>query len=132
MLWDVIWLFLTCVNSVQVSFSPFNNWIIQHHKQNNRINVNSIKSNFLVQPPTPNPNGECPDKFQDLDSSSEYCYYISPDTDGKSWGDAHSECFAYEGTLASIHSEESNSRISDALRGRSKDVWIGLQADSKY
>ena len=94
--------------------------------------MNFIESNFSVQPPTPNPNGECPDKFQDLDPSSEYCYYISPDTDGKSWGDAHSECFAYEGTLASIHSEESNSRISDALRGRSKDVWIGLQADSKY
>ena len=82
-----------------------------------------------MQPPTPNPNGECPDKFQDLDSSSEYCYYVGDDASPKSWGDAHSECFALEGTLASIHSDESMSRINAALKGRSTDVWIGLQAD---
>ena len=91
-----------------------------------------FKTNFLVQPPTPNPSGECPDKFQDIDSNSEYCYKISADGDIKSWGDAHSECFAYESTLASIHSEDAMNKIQVALQGTSADIWIGLQADGNY
>ena len=88
--------------------------------------------NLLVQPPTPNPSGECPDQFQDIDSNSDYCYKISADGDIKSWGDAHSECFAYESTLASIHSDEAMNKFQAALQGKAYDVWIGLQADSKY
>ena len=74
----------------------------------------------------------CPDNFQDLDPDSEYCYMISPDTNIKSWGDAHSECFAYESTLASIHSDNGMSKIQSALQGKVADIWIGLQADGKH
>ena len=71
----------------------------------------------------------CPDNFQDLDPASEYCYMISPDSEIKSWGDAHSECFAYESSLISIHSDEQMSRINAALQGKPTNYWIGLQAD---
>ena len=52
---------------------------------------------------------------------------------GLSWGNAHSECNAYNAKLASVHSDEEMNGIQQALQGiATKDVWIGLQADGKY
>lgn len=75
----------------------------------------------------------CPDHFEDLTPNSEHCWMIKADTDhdGKSWGDAHTECFAYHSNLASIHSDEEQLAIANALKDKSINVWIGLQADSK-
>ena len=77
----------------------------------------------------------CPDHFQDLTPDKEHCYMIKADTligDGKTWGDAHTECFAYGSNLASIHSDEDMIAITNALQGKAIDVWIGLNSDSKY
>ena len=52
---------------------------------------------------------------------------------GLSWGNAHSECNAYNAKLASVHSDDEMNGIQLALQGiATKDVWIGLQADGKY
>ena len=57
----------------------------------------------------------------------------SPNRNGLSWGDAHSECNAYNAKLASVHSDDEMIGIQQALQGMAtKDVWIGLQADGKY
>lgn len=76
----------------------------------------------------------CPDHFQDLTPNSEHCWMIKADTeyDGRSWGDAHTECFAYGANLASIHSDEEMFAITSALKDKKIDVWVGLQANSKY
>ena len=88
------------------------------------------------QPPTPNPNGLCPDNFEDILPDSQYCYMIKADYqngNGLSWGNAHSECNAYNAKLASVHSDDEMNGIQQALQGiATKDVWIGLQADGKH
>ena len=74
----------------------------------------------------------CPDDFQDIIPDSSYCYMIKDDYqngNGLSWGNAHSECNAYNGKLASIHSDDEMNALQQALQGATKDVWIGLQAD---
>ena len=93
-------------------------------------------SHFKEQPPTPNPSGMCPDYFQDILPNSPYCYMIKSDYqrgDGLTWGDAQSECNAYHAKLASVHSEEEMTAITQALQGTAtKDIWIGLQATGIY
>ena len=85
-------------------------------------------------PPTPNPKGQCPYGFKDLVPSSEYCYRIkadSVDADGKSWGDANTQCIAHGASLASIHSDDVQDAIYLDIQAKPLDVWIGLQANSK-
>ena len=85
-------------------------------------------------PPTPNPKGQCPSGFKDLVPSSEYCYRIkadSVDADGKSWGDANTQCIAHGASLASIHSDDVQDAIYLDIQAKPLDVWIGLQANSK-
>ena len=86
-------------------------------------------------PPTPNPKGQCPYGFKDLVPSSEYCYRIkadSVDADGKSWGDANTQCIAHGASLASIHSDGVQDAIYLDIQAKPLDVWIGLQANSKW
>ena len=54
----------------------------------------------------------------------------SADLDGKSWGDANTECIAYGGSLASIHSDGAQEGLFNAVKAGALDVWIGLQANS--
>ena len=50
--------------------------------------------------------------------------------DGLSWGNAHSECMAYNSKLTSVHSVEEMDALQQVMQGvATKDVWIGLQAD---
>ena len=85
-------------------------------------------------PPTPNPKGQCPYGFRDLVPSSEYCYRVkadSVDADGKSWGDANTQCIAHGASLASIHSDDVQDAIYLDIQAKPLDVWIGLQANSE-
>ena len=84
-------------------------------------------------PPSPNPKGQCPSGFEDLVHDSDYCYMVksrSVDLDGKSWGDANTECIAYGGSLASIHSDGAQDGLFNAVKAGALDVWIGLQSNS--
>ena len=54
----------------------------------------------------------------------------SVDLDGKSWGDANTECIAHGASLASIHSDAAQDRLFNAIQAGALDVWIGLQANS--
>ena len=86
-------------------------------------------------PPTPNPKGPCPTGYDDLDPNSDYCYLVrarSVDQDGSSWGDANAKCIADGGSLASIHNDGGQEGIYNAVQQGSLDVWIGLQANSKF
>ena len=56
----------------------------------------------------------------------------SVDLDGKSWGDANTECIAHGASLASIHSDHVQDGIYNTLRNKALDLWIGLQANSKH
>ena len=87
----------------------------------------------LEIPPTPNPNGICPNGFDDLTPDSEYCYMITTfPYEVRTWGDAHAECNAYGSNLVSIHSDEVMTAIEDVIKDKDVNVWIGLQADSKF
>jgi hypothetical protein len=70
-----------------------------------------------------------------LAHDSDYCYRIKADsaeTDGKSWGDANTECIAQGGSLASIHSDHVQDAIYNSIKNKALDAWIGLQANSKF
>ena len=54
----------------------------------------------------------------------------SVDLDGKSWGDANTECIAQGASLASIHTDAAQDRLFNAIQAGALDVWIGLQANS--
>ena len=47
------------------------------------------------------------------------------------WTNASLKCEGYGSNLASIHSEEEMSAIQQAIQGRSLNIWIGLQDNSK-
>ena len=81
--------------------------------------------------PSPNYNVLCPDGFEDLNPTSNFCYKVS-NVANISWGDADSTCFRYDSRLASIHDPEENSAITQALKSIKTDAWIGLQQDGKY
>ena len=90
---------------------------------------------ILDVPPPPNPKGQCPSGYQDLDPTSDYCYMVrarSVDLDGMSWGDANSYCIADGGSLASIHNDVHQQALENEVRKGALDVWIGLQANSKF
>ena len=85
-------------------------------------------------PPTPNPKGQCPYGYQDMDPTSDYCYFVrarSVDLDGSSWGDANTKCIADGGSLASIHNDGHQDALYNEVKKGVMDVWIGLQANSK-
>ena len=85
-------------------------------------------------PPTPNPKGQCPYGYLDMDPTSDYCYFVrarSVDLDGSSWGDANTKCIADGGSLASIHNDGHQEAIYNEVKKGVMDVWIGLQANSK-
>ena len=91
--------------------------------------------NVLDTPPPPNPKGQCPSGYQDLDPTSDYCYMVrarSVDLDGMSWGDANAQCIADGGSLASIHNGDHQQALENEVKKGSLDVWIGLQANSKF
>ena len=131
MRWTVKLHCLTCASLVQV-YVNFNRKILVPICYRISLIPHSNVFKMVVQPPTPNPSGECPDNFEDLDPNSEYCYYISDNNDLRSWGDAYGNCAYFGSSLASIHSDDAMVKIQNALNGRSADVWIGLQADGKY
>ena len=47
------------------------------------------------------------------------------------WTNASKECENAGSNLASIHSEEEMAAIQQAIQGKSLNVWIGLQDNSK-
>jgi len=84
-------------------------------------------------PPTPNPKGQCPYGYQDMDPTSDYCYLVrarSVDLDGLTWGDANTRCIADGGSLASIHNDGHQEAIYNEVKKGALDVWIGLQANN--
>ena len=56
----------------------------------------------------------------------------SVDLDGMSWGDANSYCIADGGSLASIHNDDHQQALENEVSKGVLDVWIGLQANSKF
>ena len=108
---------------------------LRGHACNKLTLSTQTRTDISETPPPPNPKGQCPNSFDDLAHDSDYCYRIKADSaekDGKSWGDANTECIAQGASLASIHGDHGQDAIYNFIKNKALDVWIGLQANINF